>query len=151
MILPVEQGEGEVREGEAGPGRPGLYDVDPVAPVVGEGGAYVKGALAVVGPRFPGVGGVERDDQLARGVDGVGVKVDGEVVYACPGGEGGVGGVGSEVVEGEFGKGDEFVPLVGGKVGVGGGEDSNEVVLGGAYVPLRGKGSVDAGGDKLDG
>ena len=136
MVLPVEQGEGEVREGEGGPGRPGLDDVYPVAAVVGEGGAYIEGALAIFGPRFPGFGVVECDDQLARGVDGVGVKVEGKAVNACPGRDGGVGGVGAEVVEGEFGEGDEFVPLVGGEVRVGGGEHGYKVVFGGADAPF---------------
>ena len=105
----------------------------------------------MVGPGFPRVGGVEGDDQLARGVNWVGVKVKWGVVYACPGREGGVGGVGAEVVEGEFRDGNELIPFVGGEVRMGRGEDGDEVVFARADAPLRRQSAVDARGDKLDG
>ena len=53
--------------------------------------------------------------KLTGGVDGVGGKVEGERVEAVPGGEGRVGLVRADVIEGKFSKRQEIRPAVRGE------------------------------------
>jgi hypothetical protein len=50
---------------------------DVVAAIVIGGGREVETSGAVLGPRCPGLGGIEGNDQLAGGVNGVGGKAKG--------------------------------------------------------------------------
>ena len=61
-----------------------------MAPVVGLGGADIKGSLAMSCPRLPLFSGVVDDDELSWGMDGVGGKVVGGTVQAVPGGDRGI-------------------------------------------------------------
>jgi hypothetical protein len=128
-IFEVEEREGEVREGVRGSRSTCGNHVDTIAAVVLEGRAEEKCSLPVVAPGGTGFGGVVGDNKLSGGVDGVGGKINGETVDAVPCRDGGVGCIGEEVIEGEFGLGEEFVPEVGGEFGMGGSERGDEVVF----------------------
>ena len=128
-IFEVEEREGEVREGVRGSRSTCGNHVDTIAAVVLEGGTEEKCTLPVVAPGGTGFGGVVGDDKLPGGVDGVGGKINGETADAVPCRDGGVGCIGEEVIEGEFGLGEEFVPEVGGEFGMGGSERGDEVVF----------------------
>jgi hypothetical protein len=80
-------------------------------------------------------------DELACGMDGVGGKVEGLSVDAVPGGEDGVGAIGSHVVEGEFREREEIRPIGRGKGEVNGRQNSDEVIL---RCPDRPLGRVSA-------
>ena len=69
-------------------------------------------------------------------------KIEGAAVEAVMGGDGGVGGPGAEVVEGEFDVRDEVIPSVGGERDVRGGECGEEVIFGCANVSLSGECAV---------
>jgi hypothetical protein len=61
----------------------GEGDKNKVAPVVGLGGADIKGSFAMSCPRLPLFSGVVDDDELSWGMDGVGGKVVGERCRPC--------------------------------------------------------------------
>jgi hypothetical protein len=129
----MEEGEGKVGKGKCDAFGAGRDDIHMVTAVVGKGGAKIVGAVPVRVPRETVVGAVEGKTQLAGGMDGVGVEVVRETVQTRPGGEGGVGAPGSHDVKGEFGVGKEAVPQVSGKVGMGGSEGGDKVVLAGPH------------------
>jgi hypothetical protein len=96
---------------------------------VGEGGAKVVSAVPVGIPR-EAVVGTERQTELAGGMKWVGGKVIREAVKTRPGREGRIRAPRAHDVEGEFSMGEEAVPEVIRKVGVGGCESGDEVVFG---------------------
>jgi len=145
----VEQGKGEVIQGVGDAVVPSRGYVHAVAAVVEQGRTKVEGASAVVRPRVADVGGIVGDDKLAGGVDGVSPEINGEAVNALPCGDGTVEGARNEVVEGQLCEGEEFVPEISREVRMAAGEESDEVVLGGAHRPLSGVGAVVVGGNKL--
>ena len=63
-----------------------------------EGGGEIKTASAMLGPRLAGEGRVEGDNQLARGMDGMGGKVVGGTMETMVGRERGVEGPRAEMV-----------------------------------------------------
>ncbi len=67
--------------------------------------------------------------ELACRVDGMGGKVEGLSVDAVPGGEEGIGAVGSQVIEGELSEREEIRPAVRGNRDVSGRQDSDEMIL----------------------
>ena len=107
-------------------------DIYAMTTVVGEGGAKVVGA-APVGPRKTVVGAVKRKTKLAGGMNGVGGEVVGKTVKTRPSREGRVGAPRAHNVEGKFSVGKEAVPQVSGKVGMGGSEGGDKVVLAGPH------------------
>jgi hypothetical protein len=56
----------------------------------------------MLGPRFPGLGGIEGNNKLAGGVNGVGGKAKGGRMQVMPGRKSWVGFPGSEGVEREL-------------------------------------------------
>jgi hypothetical protein len=80
-----------------------------VTAVVGEGRAYVSGVPVGI-PREAVVGAIERQTELAGGVEWVGGKVIREAVKTRPGREGRIRAPWAHDVEGEFGMGKEAVP-----------------------------------------
>ncbi len=107
-----------------------------MAAVVGEDGAKDESAIPVRGPSVAVFGAGEGKTELARRVERVGGEVIRETVKAKPSREGGVRAPGAHNIEGDFGKGEEPVPKVVGKVRVGGGEDGDKVVFARPYCPL---------------
>ena len=104
-------------------------DIDAVTTVVGEGGAKIEGTVPVRVPRETLVGAVERKTKLAGGMKGVGGEVVRKTAKTRPSREGRVGAPRAHNVEGKFSVGKKAVPKVRGKVGMGGGEGGDKVVL----------------------
>jgi hypothetical protein len=129
----VEEGEWEVGKGEGDACGAGGDDIDAVTTVVGEGGAKIEGSVPVRVPREAVVGAVERKTKLAGGVDGVGGEVVGKTAETRPGREGRIGAPRAHNVEGQFSVGKEAVPQVSGKVGMGGSEGGDKMVLAGPH------------------
>ena len=121
-----------------------------MAAVVGKGWAKDKSAIPVRGPSVAVFGAGEGKTELARRVERVGGEVIRETVEARPSRDGGVRAPGAQNIEGDFGKGEEPVPKVVGKVRVGGGEDGNKVVFARPYCPLCRVASVNLWGYKCD-
>ena len=88
-------------------------------------------------------------NKLACGMDGVGGKIEGLSVDAVPGGEDGVGAIGSHVVEGEFREREEIRPMGRGEGEVNGRQDSDEVILRCPDRPLGRVSAMLVGRDKL--
>ncbi len=61
-----------------------------VSPIMGASGADVEGPLSMLRPRRPFFSGVVDDNELAWGVNGAGVKIEGGTVEAVPGRDGGI-------------------------------------------------------------
>ena len=120
-------------KGEGDASGAGRDDVNAVTAVVGEGGAKVEGSVPVRVPRKTVVGAVKRKTKLAGGVKGVGGEVVGKTVKTRPSREGRVGAPRAHNVEGKFSVGKEAVPQVSGKVGMGGSEGGDKVVLAGPH------------------
>ncbi len=97
---------------------------------MGEGRAKVVSAVPVGIPREAVVGTVVRQTELAGGMKWVGGKVIREAVKTRPGREGRIRAPRAHDVEGELGMGEEAVPEVVRKVGVGGCKSGDEVVFG---------------------
>jgi hypothetical protein len=76
-----------VSEGEGDALRAGGNDIDPLAAVVGKGGAKDKSAILVRGPSVAVFGAGEGKAELARRVDRMGGEVVRDTVKARPGGE----------------------------------------------------------------
>ncbi len=74
-------------EGEGDALRAGGNDIDPLAAVVGKGGAKDKSAIPMRGPSVAVFGTGEGKTELARRVDRVGGEIVRETVKAGPGGE----------------------------------------------------------------
>ena len=129
----MKEGEWEVSKGEGDAFGAGGDYINTVTTVVGKGGAKIVGAVPVRVPRETVVGAVEGKTQLAGGMDGVGVEVVRETVQTRPSREGRVGAPGAHKVEGKFGMGEKAVPEVSGKVGMGGSEGGDKVVLAGPH------------------
>jgi hypothetical protein len=55
------------------------------AAIVGGGGGEVEASGSMLGPRFPSLGGIEGNNKLAGGVNGVGGKAKGGTMQAMPG------------------------------------------------------------------
>ena len=107
--------------------------VHAVTTIVGKGGAKIVGSVPVRVPREAVVGAVERKTKLAGGMNGVGGEVVGKTAKTRPSREGRVGAPRAHNVEGKFSVGKEAVPQVSGKVGVGGSEGGDKVVLAGPH------------------
>ena len=111
----------------------GACHIDMLAAVVFEGGAEVKGAEAVLGPRSTGAGVYMGDTQLARRMNGVGVEAEGYAVKAVPSRDkgrcSGGGCPGAKMVECEFGSGEEEVPKVSRVCGMDRGKVRHQVIL----------------------
>ena len=71
---------------------------DKEAAIVVRGGGGIEPASAMLGPRLAGEGRVEGDNQLARGMDGMGGKVVGGTMETMIGRERGVEGPRTEMV-----------------------------------------------------
>ena len=71
-----------------------------VRAIMGKGRGYVEATYTMLRPGWSIMRGEMGHDELACGMDGVGGKVEGLSVDAVPGGEDGVGAIGSHVVEG---------------------------------------------------
>ena len=108
-------------------------DIDAVTTVVGEGGAKIEGSVAVRVPRETVVGAVERKTKLAGGMKGVGGEVVGKTAKTRPSREGRVGAPRAHNIKGKFSVGKEAVPQISGKVGMGGSEGGDKVVLAGPH------------------
>jgi hypothetical protein len=80
---------------------------------------------------------------------GVGGEVIGEAVKARPDRDGRIRAPGTEKVKGNFGVGKKAVPEVVGEVGVGGGEQGDEVIFSRPHCSLRRNGPVNLWGHKL--
>ena len=85
-------------------------NVHAVAAIVGDGRAKVVSAVPVGIPREAVVGTVERQTELAGGMEWVGGKVIREAVKTRPGREGRIWAPWAHDVEGEFGMRKEAVP-----------------------------------------
>ncbi len=107
--------------------------IDAVTTVVGEGGVKIEGSVPVRVPRETVVGAVERKTQLAGGMNGVGGEVVGKTALTRRSREGRVGAPRAHNVEGKFSVGKEAVPQVSEKVGMGGSEGGDKVVLAGPH------------------
>ncbi len=79
---------------------------------MGEGRAKVVSAVPVGIPREAVVGTVERQTELAGGMEWVGGKVVGEAVKTRPGREGRIRAPWAHDIEDEFGMGKKAVPEV---------------------------------------
>jgi hypothetical protein len=88
--------------------------------------------------------------QLSGGVDGMCVKVQDASVETLPSRPNRRERKATEVVEGEFGDGQEKVPAIGRERDVGSGENREEVVLGGSHRSLGFVGPVVLGGNVLE-
>ena len=139
--LPVEEGVREVGDCVGDTEGGGLGNEDAVAAIVRQGGADVKGAGSVGGPRGACVGGFEGVAELAHGEDGVGVEIEGLAVEAVMGGYGGVGAPGEKVVKGKLDCGEKLVPKVERKGDMGSGKGGDDVVF---RRPDRALGKVGA-------
>ncbi len=89
-----------------------------MAAVVGKGWAKDESAIRVRGPSVAVFGAGEGKTELARRVERVGGEVIRKTVEARPSREGGVRAPRAHNIEGDFGKGEEPVPKVVGKVRV---------------------------------
>jgi hypothetical protein len=94
---------------------------------VNEGRVKVVSAVPVGIPREAVVGAIERQTELAGGVEWVCSKVIWEAVKARPGRDGRIRALWAQDIESEFSVGKETVPEVIGEFGVGGGESGDEV------------------------
>ena len=79
------------------------------------------------------VGAVKGKTKLAGGRKGVGGEVVGKAVQTRPGSEGRVGAPRAHKVKGKFSVGEKAVPEVRGKVGMGGSEGGDKMVLAGPH------------------
>jgi len=122
-VFEGKEGIGKVREGFADARETGGGEEDVKTTIVVGGGGEIKTSGAMLGPRLSGEGRVEGDNKLAGGLDGMGGKVVGGTMETMVGGERGVEGPGSEVVEGELGLWEQVVPAVRREGDVGGRED----------------------------
>ena len=136
-IFEGEKGIGKVREGLADARETSGGKENIEATVVVRGRGEVEPPSAVAGPGLAGEGRVEGDDKLAGRVDGVGGKVKGHTVETMVGREGRVEGPFTHAVKGELGLWDQVVPAVRGESDVGGREDGDDMILGGAYGTFR--------------
>ncbi len=102
---------------------------DKVRAIMRESGGDIETPYAMLRPGRSNVWREMSNDELACGKDGMGGKVEGLSVEAVPGGEKGIGTVGTQMVEGEFSKREEISPVVRGKRNVNRRQDSDEMVL----------------------
>ncbi len=130
-VLEGKEGIGKVREGFADARETSGGEEDDKTAIVVGGGGKIEPASAVLGPRLTGERRVKDDDELTRGVDGVGCKVEGHTMKALVSREGRVERPRAHVVEGgELGLGDQVVPAVRGNGDVGGRKDGDDVIFG---------------------
>ncbi len=116
------------------------------------GGREVESSGAVLGPRCFGLGGIEGNDKLAGGVNGVGGKAKGGTMQTMPGRKRRVGFPGTEGVERELGLGNKEVrPAVGRKGDVDSRHDRDNVIFGGTNRSFRRERAMVLGRDVLVG
>lgn len=92
-----------------------------------------------------------RITKLANGIKRVGVEVKRETVEAVICTHGRVRAPWEEVIESQLDSGKEFIPQIHGKLGMGGGKGSKDVVFCGADETLGKIGAVVVRGNELDG
>ena len=128
-ILEREEGIGKVVELVDNAGVVSAGCKYKVRAIMGERGGDVKTPNAVFRPGRSSVRGEMGNGELACRVDGMGGKVERLSVDAVPGGEEGIGAVGSQVIEGELSEREEIRPAVRGEREVSGRQDSDEMIL----------------------
>ncbi len=130
----LKEGEGKVCKGEGDAFKAGRDNIDSVTMVVVEGRAKVVSAVPVWIPRETVVGAVKGKTKLTGG-DGEGGRRSRREHGGVPTKqrERGVGAPGEHEVKVEFGVGEKAVPEVSREIGVGGGEDGDEVIFAGPH------------------
>jgi hypothetical protein len=113
--------------------------------VVGGGREVGRNVGAMLGSRFSGLGGIEGNNKLAGGMNGVGGKTKGGTMLAMPGRKRRVGFPGLVGVERELGLGKEVRPAVGRKRDVDARHDRDNVVFGGMSRSFRREGAMVLG------
>lgn len=120
------------------------------AAVVEGRGGEIETTGPVSRPRFPMLRGIVGNNELPGGVDRVGIEVERERVEPVPGREGRIKGPRAEMVQGEFGLGEEVGPAIGREGDMAGRHDGDKMILGGADCPLRRKSAMVVGRDVLE-
>ena len=146
----MEKGVGEVSQGVRHSHGGGSDDVYLVAAVVEEGRTDVESTGGVGSPGGAGGGRLVRIAQLADGMEGVGVQVEGKAVETVVGGQRWIGAPGEKVVEGKLDGGEDLIPEVEGELGVDRGKGGDDVILRSANKALCEVGTVVVGRDELD-